>query len=157
VWYFFWEHVRKRKIQKVVSTNMLMFTYLLQAARENQNVHCYLHLLYWDLLTQEMPFFSFKYCFKFKFNLQLKCMSSNQFFITMIIWSMFSTYKWQCFKVVNTLTRLNTHLISICEPKISRICFVKKLISKKLALMDVPPCYWICIYRWGNKEPCEWR
>jgi hypothetical protein len=37
-----------------------------------------------------------------------------------------STCKQQHLKAVNTPTRLKTHPISICEPEIPRICFVRK-------------------------------
>jgi hypothetical protein len=39
-----------------------------------------------------------------------------------MILSKFSTCKWHLHKVVNTLARLNTLFVSICDPRMQRIC-----------------------------------
>lgn len=78
------------------------------------------------LLNYQIIFFAFKYHFKFEFSLQLACGSLGQFFTKVIIGSMFSTCKWHCLRVVNTPTKLNIHLVSICELMISRILFARK-------------------------------
>jgi hypothetical protein len=44
-----------------------------------------------------------------------------------MIQSKLSTYNLQCLKVVNTLAKLNTLPILICDPRIPNICLAEKL------------------------------
>ncbi len=77
-------------------------------------------------------FFVLKY-FKSKCGLQ-----PNQSFITITIQSMFSIWKWQHLKVVNTLARLNTCSIFIWKFYNSKnLCF-KEIHIWKLVLAYVP-------------------
>jgi hypothetical protein len=58
---------------------------------------------------------------------QFRWRSSSQFFTMMMIWSKLSSYNLQRLKVVNTLARLNTHLVSICDHRSPNICLARKL------------------------------